>query len=134
MGEQKNKNLTETIDEIFAGAFDSSQNEWHYRKKYKIIEYVNAYQLTQKILAPIEENLYTTYYNAIYYILNQSNKITGIFNEEFKYLDDILKSKSQQLECFTTDKKKIEELIRESESKLAWLETIKAKIESLIEI
>ena len=62
------------------------------------------------------------------------NKIATIFNDEFKRLDDVLKSKLSELESFTKDKEKADERIQECEARLKWLEKIKAKVESILEI
>ena len=130
----KDKDMFDPFNLLQFDVLNLIPKKGHYRKKYKTVEYINASKLAQELLAPIEENLYITCYNAISYASKQSNKIARVFNEEFKCLDDVLKSKSEELESFTTEKKKIEERIRESESRLAWLEAIKAKVESIIEI
>lgn len=110
------------------------QEDGYYRTKYKIIEYVDASQLAQEFLAPVQENVYDNGDSACSHVLKQSNKIARVFGEEFKRLDNVLKSKLEELKSFKSDKKKAEERIRESESKLKWLETIKAKVESILEI
>ena len=110
------------------------QEEGYYRQKYKTVEYVDASKLAQEFFAPVEENIRGNCGSARDYVIKQSNEIARVFNEEFKHLDDVLKSKLEELENFTTNKEKAEERIRESEYKLAWLETIKTKVESILEI
>lgn len=110
------------------------QEDGYYREKHKTVKYVDASQLAQEFLAPVQENVYDNGDSACSHVLKQSNKIARIFNEEFRRLDDVLKCKLEELESFTTDHEKAEERIRESECKLAWLETIKTKVESILEI
>ena len=110
------------------------QEEGYYRTKYKTVKYVNASELADEFLAPVEDSLHDNSDNTCYHASEQSTKIAEAFNKEFKRLDDVLKSKLTELESFTTDKEKAEERIRESESKLVWLETIKTKVESILEI
>lgn len=106
----------------------------YYRTKYKTVKYVDASELAQEFLTPIQEIVYDNGDGANSYALKQSNRIASVFAKEFKRLDDVLKQKLSELESFATDKEKAEERIKESERKLAWLETIKAKVESILEI
>ena len=110
------------------------QESGYYRKKYKTVRYVDASELAQDYLTPIEEGLRNNGNSACDYASEQSIKIAELFNKEFKRLDNILKSKLSELESVTNDKEKAEMRIRESEFKLKWLETIKAKVESILEI
>lgn len=110
------------------------QESGYYRTKYKTVKYVKADELAQEFLAPVQENIYESGENACSYALNQSNKIAKVFNDEFKHLDDVLKSKLSELESFTKDKEKADERIEECEARLKWLEKIKAKVESILEI
>lgn len=110
------------------------QEKGYYRTKYKTVQYIEASELVQEFLAPIQEVVYDNGDNARKYALKQSNHIARSFNEEFKRLDNILKLKLTELESFATDKEKAEERIRESEHKLKWLETIKVEVESILEI
>lgn len=110
------------------------QESGYYRKKYKTVNYVDASELAQDYLTPIEEGLRNNGNNACSYALEQSKKIAELFNKEFKRLDNVLKDKLSDLESFTADKEKAEKHIRESELKLKWLKTIKAKVESILEI
>lgn len=110
------------------------QESGYYRTKYKTVSYVNASELAQEFLAPIEENIHYNCGSARGYVKNQSNKIAKNFNKEFERLDNVLKGKLAELKSYATDKEKAEERIRETESKLEWLKTIKAKVESILEI
>lgn len=64
----------------------------------------------------------------------QSKYIYAKFNEGFKQLDNILKSKLNELRDCVTNKNKIEERIQESEKKLKWLIEIKNDLDSILEI
>lgn len=110
------------------------QESGYYRTKYKTVKYVKADELAQEFLAPVQENIYESGDSACSYALKQSNKIATVFNDEFKRLDDVLKSKLSELESFTKDKEKADERIKECEARLKWLEKIKAKVESILEI
>lgn len=110
------------------------QEKGYYRKKYKIFNYVKADELAQEFLAPIQKIIQCNGQEAGKYVLKQSNKIANLFDEEFNRLDNILKSKLEELESFATDKEKAEERIKESERKLKWLKTINEKVESILEI
>ena len=110
------------------------QEEGYYRQKYKTVKYVDASNLAQEFLAPVQKNVYDNGDKAGSHVLKQSEKISRKFKEEFKRLDNVLKDKLEELESFATDREKAEDRIRESESKLKWLETIKAKVESILEI
>ena len=110
------------------------QESGYYRTKYKTVKYVKADELAQEFLAPVQENIYESGDSACSYALKQSNKIATIFNDEFKRLDDVLKSKLSELESFTKDKEKADERIKECEARLKWLEKIKSKVESILEI
>ena len=110
------------------------QEKGYYRTKYKTVKYVDASELAQEFLTPVQESVYENGDNAKSYALKQSNRIAAAFNKEFKRLDDVLKRKLQELENYATDKEKAEEQIKETEQKLKWLEEIKAKVESILEV
>lgn len=110
------------------------QEKGYYRTKYKTVKYVDASELAQKFLVPVQETVYENGDNAQAYALKQSNKIAAVFNREFTRLDDVLKHKLAELESYAADKEKAEERIKETERKLAWLESIKTKVESILEI
>lgn len=110
------------------------QESGYYRKKYKNVKFVDASELVQDYLTPIEEGLCNNGNNACSYASEQAIKIAELFNKEFERLDNVLKGKLSELESFTADKEKAEMHIRESELKLKWLKTIKAKVESILEI
>lgn len=110
------------------------QEKGYYRTKYKTVKYVDASELAQEFLTPVQEIVYENGDNAKSYALKQSNRIAAAFNKEFKRLDDVLKRKLKELENYATDKEKAEERIKETEQKLKWLEEIKAKVESILEV
>lgn len=110
------------------------QESGYFRTKYKKVKYINANEMAQELLAPVEECVYENGELALKYVRRQSNIIAKEFNNEFKKLDNVLKKKLSELESFATDKEKAEERIRESEHKLKWLESIKREIESILEI
>lgn len=110
------------------------QEKGYYRTKYKKVKYVDASQLAQQFLAPIQEVIYDNGDGARQHALKQSNRIANSFNEEFKRLDSILKQKLSELESFAVDKEKAEERICASEKRLKWLETVKTEVESILEI
>lgn len=110
------------------------QEKGYYRTKYKTVKYVDASELAQEFLTPVQEIVYENGDNAKSYALKQSNRIAAVFNKEFKRLDDVLKRKLNELENYATDKEKAEERIKETEQKLKWLEEIKTKVESILEV
>ena len=128
------KEWVENTDKKWYKPWTWFQEDGYYRQKYKTVKYVDASELAQDYLTPIEEGLRNNGNNACSHASKQSIKIAEAFNKEFKRLDNVLKGKLAELESFTTDKKKAEECIRETKCKLEWLETIKAKVESILEI
>ena len=108
------------------------KKEW--RTKYKTVNYISGSEMAQLFLKQIQKNIYDNGDNSLKYALQQSKRIAERFNLEFKHLDDVLKSKLNELESYATDKEKAEERIRESERRLKWLEEIKAKVELILEI
>lgn len=110
------------------------QESGYYRTKYKDVQYVNGEQIAQEFFAPVQEFIWDNGENAQKHALKQSKKISSLFNEEFKNLDNILKDKLTELEMVAKDKERVEERILESECKLKWLEDIKEKVESILEI
>jgi len=128
------KEWVENTDKKWYKPWTWFQEKGHYRTKYKTVKYVDASELAQEFLAPIQESVYDNGDNACAYALKQSNRIAKRFEKEFKRLDGILKEKLSELESYAKDKDKAEERIRESERKLVWLETIKAEVESILEI
>ncbi|MDK0640050.1 dynamin family protein [Clostridium perfringens] len=110
------------------------QESGYYRTKYKDVQYVNGEQIAQEFFAPVQEFIWDNGENAQKHALKQSKKISSLFNEEFKNLDNILKDKLTELEMVAKDKERVEERILESECKLKWLEYIKEKVESILEI
>lgn len=104
------------------------------RTRYKTVKFVEASDLAQEFFAPIQDSVYESGDSARSYAQKQSNRIASLFKNEFRRLDNVLKSKLAELESYATDQEKAEERIRESERKLAWLETVKTKVESILEI
>ncbi len=128
------KEWVENTDRKWYKPWTWFQEKGHYRTKYKTVKYIDASNLAQEFLAPIQETVYDNGDNACSYALKQSNRIAKRFEKEFKRLDDVLKQKLAELESYAIDKEKAEERIKESEHKLAWLETIKVEVESILEI
>lgn len=101
---------------------------------YETVEYVNASEIAQTYLAPIQEAVYTDGDNARKYANDQSDRIAKLFKEEFSQLDEILKKKMDELSSLMIDDEKAKKCIEESEFRLKWLENIKGKVESILEI
>lgn len=110
------------------------QEDGYYRTTYKKVRYIKADEFAQDFLQPVKDNIYKNGENAEYYALAQSKYIYAKFNEGFKQLDNILKSKLNELRDCVTNKNKIEERIQESEKKLKWLIEIKNDLDSILEI
>lgn len=110
------------------------QESGYYRTKYKTVKYIDASELAQEFLSPIQEIVFENGDNARQHAQKQSNRIANLFNLEFKRLDDVLKAKLADLESYATEQEKAEARVRESEAKLQWLETIKKEVESILEI
>ena len=110
------------------------QESGYWRKKRKTVKYIDASELTQEFLSPIQEIVFEDGDNARQHAQKQSNRIATLFNQEFKRLDDVLKAKLADLESYATEQEKEEARVRESEAKLQWLETIKKEVESILEI
>lgn len=128
------KEWVENTDKKWWKPWTWFQEKGYYRTKYKKVKYVDASQLAQQFLAPIQEVIYDNGDGARQHALKQSNRIANSFNEEFKRLDSILKQKLSELESFAVDKEKAEERICASEKRLKWLETVKTEVESILEI
>lgn len=110
------------------------QEKGHWRTKYKTVQYIDASELAQEFLSPIQDVVYDNGEGAKKHATKQSNRIANIYNQEFKRLDDILKSKLNELKEVANDAKRAEERIAESEKKLDWLGKIKNKVESILDI
>ncbi len=110
------------------------QEKGYYRTKYKTVKYVNAGEMADEFLQPVQDVIFEDGENAAKYALKQSKKISETFAKEFKKLDGLLKDKLNELKSFATDKELAEKRIRESEDKLKWLEEIKNEVESILEI
>lgn len=110
------------------------QEKGYYRQKWKTVKYVDAGNMADEFLQPIEEVIYEDGGNAVKYALKQSKKISEAFNKEFKKLDDILNSKLNELKSYATDKDKAQARVKETEKRLKWLEEIKNEVESILEI
>lgn len=110
------------------------QEKGYYRTKYKTVTYIDAGELADEFLQPVQDVIYEDGDNAVKYALKQSKKISESFTKEFKKLDELLKAKLNELKSYATDKEKAEERIRESEEKLRWLGQIKNEVEAILEI
>lgn len=110
------------------------QEKGYYRTKYKTVKYVDAGELADEFLQPVQDIIYEDGESAVKYALKQSKRISEKFAKEFKKLDDLLKAKLNELESYATDKEQAEARIKESEEKLRWLEQIKNEVEEILEI
>jgi len=110
------------------------QESGYWRKKYKNVKYIDAGEMADEFLQPVQNVIYEDGDNAVKYALEQSKKISKAFDKELKKLDDLLKNKLDELKSYATDKKQAEARIKESEEKLKWLEQIKSEVESILEI
>lgn len=128
------KEWVENTDRKWYKPWTWFQEKGHYRTKYKTVKYIEASELAQEFLTPVQETVYDNGENACKYAVKQSNRIAKLFEKEFKRLDDVLKGKLSELENYATDKEKAEERIKESERKINWLEEIKSEVESILEI
>lgn len=110
------------------------QESGYYRTKYKTVEFVPADELAQEFFAPIEDNLGNNSELAYKHVIRQSNRIAASFNNQFEYLDGVLKQKLSELESYATDKTQAENRIKETEKRLKWLEGIKNRVASILDI
>lgn len=110
------------------------QESGYYRTKYKTVEYIDAGDLADECLQPIQDDIYESGNKARQYAEKQSKKIAESFKKEFEKLDLLLKNKLNELKSYATNKQKAEERIRESERRLQWLEEIRNEVESILEI
>lgn len=124
----------ENYDKAWYKPWTWFQEKGYYRTKYKEVEFIEASKLAQEFLAPLQERVYENGEGARNHALKESKKLANLFNNEFKRLDDILKSKLDALEHCLDKKDNIEKEIREINNKLEWLENIKTKVESILEI
>lgn len=129
-GEEWVKNLDKKWYKPWTWLQESGYN----RTKYKTVRYVDASELAQVFLTPIQDAIYENGDGALKYATKQSNRIAKAFNSEFTRLDGILNDKLNELKSFASDKEKAEERIKACDKRLRWLESIKAKVESILEI
>ncbi len=106
----------------------------YFRKKYKSVKYISADELAQVLLAPIQEEVYDNGDASQEYAKNQAKRIAEYFNDEFEYLDGILKEKLAELKSYATDKEKADKRLKETEKRLQWLNDINKRIEDILEI
>lgn len=124
----------ENYDKAWYKPWTWFQEKGYYRTKYKEVEFIEASKLAQEFLAPLQERVYENGEGARNHALKESKKLANLFNNEFKRLDDILKSKLDDLERCLDEKDNIEKESIEINNKLEWLENIKTKVESILEI
>lgn len=110
------------------------QESGYWRKKYKDVKYVKVQEMVQAFFAPIQESLWNSSDDVKKYVSKQSEEIADTFGKEFDRLDDVLRSKLQELKNYATDKENAEKRIIECEEKLNWLEEIKNKVEAILAI
>lgn len=106
----------------------------YFRKNYKSVKYISADELAQVLLAPIQEEVYDNGDASQEYAKNQAKRIAEYFNDEFEYLDGILKEKLAELKSYATDKDKADRRLKETEKRLQWLNDINKRIEDILEI
>lgn len=110
------------------------QERGYYRTKYKEVRYIDAGEVAQIFLAPVQDSIYANADSAREQAKEQSKSIAVYFNQKFKELDGILDEKLSKLEKCATDKENVEKLIFDTEKNLRWLEDITQKVESILEI
>jgi GTPase SAR1 family protein len=110
------------------------QEKGYFLQKYKTVQYIDGSEMARSFFTPIEKSLHENGKVARLYALQQADKITEYFNDEFIRLDKILDNKLKELESYANDKAKAEQRIKECERKLAWLDEIKGKVDSILEI
>ena len=110
------------------------QESGYWRKKYKDVKYVKVQEMVQAFFAPIQDSLWNSSDDVKKYVSKQSKEIADTFGKEFDRLDEVLRSKLQELKNYATDKENAEKRIIECEEKLNWLEEIKDKVEAILAI
>lgn len=128
------KEWVENTDKKWYKPWTWFQEKGYYRTKYKTVKYIDAGEMADEFLRPVQNVIFEDGENAVKYALKQSKKISEAFAVEFKKLDTLLKTKLSELKSYATDKKQAEARIRESEERLKWLEQIKAEVEAILEI
>ena len=128
------KKWVENTDKKWYKPWTWFQEKGYYKPNYKTVKYVDAGEMADEFLQPVQDVIYEDGENAIKYALKQSKKISEAFAKEFKKLDNLLKEKLNELKSYATDKKLAEARIKESEERLKWLEQIKNEVESILEI
>lgn len=106
----------------------------YWRTTYKTVKYVDASELAQEFLSPIQDAVYDNGDNARKEAKRQSENIAIEFTKEFKRLDSVLANKMKELKAAATSGENAEKLIKETEEKLRWLENIKHRVEAILEI
>ena len=128
------KEWVENTDKKWYKPWTWFEEEGYYRKIYKNKEYIDAEDLFQKIIQPLENSIIENTNYAKDYAVEQSEKISEEFNSKFEELDNVLKGKLDELKSIASDEEKAEKRVQESECKLKWLKEIKEEIESILEI
>ena len=110
------------------------QERGYYRTKYKEVKFVDASEVAQTFLTPVEDSIFANAESAREQAKEHSKSIAVYFNDEFEKLDNILDKKLKELKMYATNKDDVEELILKTEENLQWLEYITQKVESILEI
>ena len=97
-------------------------------------EYIDGRVLAERFFAPIEENLRDNKDEAVKYAKKQIKEIKAAFSDKFDELDDLLKSKLNELKKCVGDKETVEKQLAESRARLEWLENIQGKVNSILDI
>ena len=104
---------------------------------YKTVEFIEGYELAQKILVKVQENLADNIDSAVKYAGKQAQELKEQFKLKFKELDDALARKLDELNKYADDQTKTENKIAELEKemkRLEWLENIKKRVYATLEI
>jgi hypothetical protein len=110
------------------------QERGYYRTKYKEVKFVDASEVAQTFLTPVEDSIFANAESAREQAKEHSKSIAVYFNDEFEKLDNILDKKLKELKMYAINKDDVEELILKTEENLQWLEYITQKVESILEI
>lgn len=110
------------------------QEDGYYRTRYKTVQYVNANEIAQEVLSPIQEGIQENGKNALKHANDQAKKLASVFQKMFEKLDEILNQKLAELEKCATDEQEAELRIQEATLRLEWLNGIKRRVDSILEI
>lgn len=110
------------------------QERGHYRDIIETQNYVDGEALSQKLLLPVQKNMFANQQSAVQYAKEQTNTIKREFSKKFDELDRVLQQKLNDLKDCANDEKNVERRIRESQARLDWLENVQKEINAILEI